>query len=131
LKSVLLVDDDEDDREFFLAVLETIDESIRCETAENGSVALRNLTDGHRMPDLIFLDLNMPVMNGKQFLKEIKKHEHLENIPVIILSTSSDQATISETARLGAVDFITKPNKLSLLETRLKEIFANPTFIRE
>jgi len=130
LKSVLLVDDDEDDRDFFLSVLETIDGSLQCETAENGSIALRNLTEGRRLPDLIFLDLNMPVMNGKEFLKEIKKHKHLENIPVIILSTSSDQATISETARLGAVDFVTKPNKLSLLETRLKEIFANPTFIR-
>jgi CheY-like chemotaxis protein len=67
-------------------------------------------------------------MNGRQFLIEAKKHDRLRAIPIIILSTSSDHATISETAALGAADFITKPNKLSLLEVKLLEIFSNPIY---
>ncbi len=127
MKNLLLVDDDEDDRDFFLSVLHTIDDAAQCEVAENGAIALRMLATGTYLPGLIFLDLNMPVMDGKQFLIEMRKIKHLENIPVVILSTSSDHATISEAARLGAVDFITKPNKLSLLEERLREIFASST----
>jgi len=122
------VDDDEDDRNFFLLVLEMIDKSVKCDTAENGLIALRQLTSGSSVPDLILLDLNMPVMNGRQFLGEIKKHEHMKNIPVIILSNSSDEATIIETKLLGAADFITKPNKLSLLEETLREIISNPMY---
>lgn len=125
MKNILLVDDDEDDRDFFLSVLLLIDNSLTCHTASNGSIALAQLTAASELPDLIFLDLNMPVMNGKQFLVEVKKHERLKDIPVIILSTSSDQSTINETALLGAADFLTKPNKLSLLEAKLR-VILNP-----
>ena len=126
MKHLLLVDDDEDDRDFFLSVLDSIDSSLTCDTAENGSVALQYLSQQHARPDVIFLDLNMPVMNGKQFLTEVKKRDGLKDIPVIVLSTSADHSLISETGKLGAIDFITKPNKLSLLETRLREILTNP-----
>jgi CheY-like chemotaxis protein len=87
LKRVLLVDDDEDDRDFFLSVLDVIDASLKCHTAENGSVALQYLIQQKVRPDVIFLDLNMPVMNGKQFLAEVKKRDDLKDIPVIVLST--------------------------------------------
>lgn len=126
MKHVLLVDDDEDDRDFFRSVLDSIDATLRCDTAENGSVALQYLVQQRARPDVIFLDLNMPVMNGKQFLAEIKTREGLKDIPVIVLSTSADHSLIAEAGKLGAVDFITKPNKLSLLESRLREIFTNP-----
>lgn len=128
MKHILLVDDDEDDQDFFLSVLDRIDKFLECKTAENGREAIQYLTGEHRLPDLIFLDLNMPVMNGRQFLLEVKKEERLKDVPVIILSTSADEATISESLRLGAAEFITKPNKLSLLEARLREIFTNRSY---
>lgn len=121
VKKILLVDDDEDDREFFILVLGNIDPSLICETAENGKIAIQVL-EKNELPDIIFLDLNMPVMNGTQFLTQIKQHELFKHIPVIILSTSSDSASIAQAAQLGAMGFITKPNKLYLLEAHLREI---------
>lgn len=122
---LLLVDDDEDDRDFFLEVVEAITQNVECTSAQNGLDAWQLLNEKAYIPNLIFLDLNMPIMNGKQFLSEIKKNTNLKDIPVIILSTSSDESIIKEVKNLGASDFITKPNKLSMLEFRLREVFAH------
>jgi CheY-like chemotaxis protein len=110
-EKVLLVDDDEDDREFMLQVLGDSFPEIACTIAVNGRDAFEQLK-GYR-PDIIFLDLNMPLMDGRQFLRLIKQRTDLAEIPVVILSTSSDIETITETKLLGAKEFITKPDKLS------------------
>jgi CheY-like chemotaxis protein len=125
----MLIDDDEDDREICLSVLQTILPEASYIIATNGEDALQKLNNGNASPDLIFLDLNMPLMNGKQFLTEIKKQAKLSSVPIIILSTSSDQATIKETIDLGARDFVTKPDKYSAWEDALKKLlnkFALP-----
>lgn len=108
-----LIDDDADDQEIFLSVLETISPSVHCITAINGREAIQKLTAEEEKPDLIFLDLNMPLMNGKQFLEACHMLEDCKQIPVIILTTSSDDKTRQEAMRLGARDFITKPDKYS------------------
>jgi CheY-like chemotaxis protein len=122
-KRLLLIDDDEDDRGFFLEALEAINPDIFCVTAENGQDGLTKLLSENPPPDVIFLDLNMPLMNGRQFLVEIKNHQQLPDIPVVILSTSSDNETKRQTSKLGAKHFITKPDKLSAWESMLKEFF--------
>src|SRR5215216_7180747 len=105
-----LADDDADDQEIFKEALSEIDKSIRCLTASSGEEALSKLTGGLKpLPDYIFLDLNMPRMDGLQCLTEIKKIKILKNIPVIIYSTSSAQKDVEETRKLGADYFITKP----------------------
>lgn len=76
-------------------------------------------------PDVIFLDLNMPLMNGKQFLQEIKRVDDIAGIPVTILSTSSDPHNIAETQKLGATGFITKPDRFSEWQAALKKFFTN------
>ena len=98
-----------------------------CTTASNGREALDKLIRNEFQPDLIFLDLNMPLMSGKQFLEELKNYEELMKIPVVILSTSSDSKSIMETKALGAKHFITKPDKFTVLEIKLKEFFTNPS----
>ena len=108
-----MIDDDTDDQEIFLSVLEGIDPTVNCITASNGQEAIQKLTDGSRRPDLIFLDLNMPLMNGKQFLKACNLIDDCKKIPVIILTTSSDKKSMEETLQLGARDYITKPDKYS------------------
>jgi CheY-like chemotaxis protein len=123
-KSLFLIDDDEDDRGFFLEVIDDHYPSIECEIARNGQEGLDILTSQKYKPDIIFLDLNMPLMNGKQFLKEVKKKPALKHIPIVILSTSSDSKTITETLDMGAVHFITKPDKFSLWQTRLAEFLG-------
>lgn len=125
-KRLLLIDDDEDDRDFFLEVIGATFPDKICDTASNGQEALDKLVRNEYQPDLIFLDLNMPLMNGRQFLAEMKNHDALMKIPVVILSTSSDRNSIIEAKALGAKHFITKPDKITALEVKLKEFFKNP-----
>jgi CheY-like chemotaxis protein len=122
---LMLVDDDEDDREIFLSVVKSILPGANYTIASNGEDALQKLNLNHLVPHLIFLDLNMPLMNGKQFLMEIKKHENLNSIPVVILSTSSDQNTIKDAMDLGARDFVTKPERYSGWEQAIKSVLNN------
>ena len=123
LKTCLLVDDDEDDREVFCLALNQVDPSVTCITACDGLEALLILEEESIVPDYIFLDLNMPRMDGKECLREIRKQKHLAHVPVIIFSTSSADKEKAETKRLGATSFIVKPPRLSTLAENLHEIF--------
>ena len=77
------------------------------------------------LPDYIFLDLNMALMDGKECLKKIREQNHLKSIPVIIFSTSSSQKDKEETQKLGANAFITKPPLVSTLAEKLSDVFSN------
>ena len=123
-RNILLIDDDNDDQEIFLTAVEELSCSVNCIALSDASDALRKLSVKAIAPDLIFLDLNMPVMNGQQFLKEIKKNKDLKNIPVIIFSTSSNSGTIKLTKELGATDFITKPNSYDELINTLDPLLC-------
>ena len=120
----LLVDDDEDDREIFSLALQDVDPSIDCVTARDGREALSILSINF-VPDYIFLDLNMPLMDGKECLKEIRKRSHLNAVPVIIYSTSSAEKDKEETKKLGASSFITKPPLVSALAKKLSDVFGS------
>jgi len=115
-KTFFIVDDDVDDQEIFVSAVQEIDKSIKCITSSDCEEALRILkTELTQLPDYIFLDLNMPRINGRQCLAELKKEVKLRHIPVIIYSTSSLKKDIEETARLGADHFLIKPNKFDEL----------------
>lgn len=106
----LIVDDDIDDRDFFCEALREIDSTSVCLTAENGEDALMKLRKGsNNLPDFIFMDLNMPRMDGKQCLAELKRDTGLRTIPVIIYTTSSSPEDKDEVYALGASYFLTKP----------------------
>ena len=125
--SVLLIDDDIDDRMIFGEVLKELAPDIIYHEATNGEDALSKL-GGNMIPDLIFLDLNMPRVDGKQFLAEVRHLEHLKNIPVIIYTTSSHEKDKKETRELGASYFLTKPNSLHELTHILTNILAQKIF---
>lgn len=115
-KRFFIVDDDLDDQELFIEAVNEVDSSIECISSSNCEEALDLLKNSKiDLPDVIFLDLNMPRLNGKQCLVELKRQAHLQHIPVIIYSTSSEKRDIEETARLGAAHFLTKPNKFEEL----------------
>lgn len=120
-----LIDDDVDDQEIFLSVLERIKPAVNCVTASNGQEAIQRLMSEKIRPDLIFLDLNMPLMNGKQFLKACHKLDDCRQIPVVILTTSSDTKSKEETLLLGARDYITKPDKYSAWGKLIEETINN------
>jgi CheY-like chemotaxis protein len=107
---VLIVDDDEDDRDLFCDALNLVDPTITCFIARDGEEALAGLRN-HKFakPDIIFLDLNMPRLNGIQCLGALKKEQVLQDIPVIIFTTSKLKEDRDKTQRGGASDFITKP----------------------
>ena len=121
--NILLIDDDIDDQEIFGEALARISQEVNFTAMSNAKDALRQLVGKVISPDAIFLDLNMPIMNGEEFLKLIKMDEELKHIPVIIFSTSANPATIADLKNTGAVDFITKPGSFSTLIEVLTPFF--------
>ena len=121
---VLNVDDDQEDREFFCDALREIDSSIVCLVAGSGMEALSLLKRQTTLPDYIFLDINMPLMDGKQCLRALKQIPEFQSIPVIMYSTSTDSREIRECYTLGAEDFLIKPHSYEKLVNDLTSIFA-------
>jgi CheY-like chemotaxis protein len=108
--TILLVDDDTDDRELFEEAVKEADENIHCVAVEDGQQALQYLGDtGHALPDYIFLDLRMPRMSGRACLQTIKTDDRLKNIPVVIYTTSDYVEDSKDLIEVGATHFITKP----------------------
>ena len=114
LIEVLLVEDDPQDVEITKEVMELSKVRLNVNVVENGAEALAFLRkespfENAIRPDLILLDLNMPKMNGKEFLEEMKKDDNLRLIPVVILTTSKAEEDIVKTYKLGASCYVTKP----------------------
>lgn len=124
----LIADDDADDSALFCEALDSIDPLITCDVAVDGRMALDLLgRAGSPSPQVIFLDINMPVMNGWQCLEKMKADPKLRSIPVIIYSTSSHRQDAEKAFKLGAVCLFTKPYKYKDLKTILSEIVNTPT----
>jgi PleD family two-component response regulator len=120
-----LIDDDIDDQEIFLIALEGISETIKCKYANDGIKALEKLNrDTSFIPDYIFLDMNMPRMNGKECLVEIRKIDRLKQVPTFIYSTSVDPRMVEEVKHLGATDVIIKPTSIKVLSDILKNLIV-------
>lgn len=119
-RNILQIDDDCDDCELFMEALEEIS-SAQYTAIYDPVEALRKLMEAEITPDVIFLDLNMPIMSGIEFLTEIKKQEKLKEIPIIIFSTSQLDHIINEAKDYGAQDFISKPNNFNDLKRILSK----------
>jgi CheY-like chemotaxis protein len=129
---LFIADDDPDDVELFIEAINEVDDSIQCYTAIDGEEALQKLKDKLPiLPDIIFLDLNMPRISGKQCLVEIKTMEKLSGIPIVIYSTSSIQYDIDETKKLGADYFLTKPASFSELCSKLSDIISSKQLLAD
>jgi CheY-like chemotaxis protein len=125
-KIFMIVDDDPDDREFFTDAVNMVFADSSCLMAVNGEDALRKLQhEISPLPDYIFLDLNMPRMDGRSCLSAMKRNSHLKNIPVIMFSTTSDPDEIEEAFKLGATHFVVKPVKLRTLCDELMTVTKN------
>jgi CheY-like chemotaxis protein len=127
---ILYADDDVDDREILFDVVNRIDPAIRCEFATNGLEAMNFLAETQQMPDYIFLDINMPLMNGKTCLTILKSHSTLKTIPVIMYSTTILQEEVRELYSLGAMSVIQKPNDIVQLYSTMSELFTQISCVR-
>ncbi|MEO6131014.1 MAG: response regulator [Saprospiraceae bacterium] len=124
---VFLIDDDADDQEIFSIAMEKANKYAQCVFANDGIDALEMLKiEKNFRPDFIFIDMNMPRMNGQQCLSQVKKLDHLKDIAVFMYSTSADPASIMENKRLGARDFILKPSSINELTSILSDIIQKP-----
>ena len=125
-KKVLCVDDDADDQMIVLDTIKEIDDSIEVETALNGMQALQFLKtakDTNDLPCLIIMDINMPLMDGKQTLVQIKKDGELDGVPVVMFTTSSSQLDVAFCEQYG-VSFITKPINMRDFYTTVQRLLS-------
>ena len=128
----LMIDDDEDDISFFEDILRQVDKNITLVRADSGQQAFAQLQSADAvLPDLIFLDLNMPQMSGKGFLAQLQNEKKLAKIPVIIFTTSTLKRDIRETLDLGAVCFVTKPASVHEMKAFIHVVVSNFPFKSE
>ena len=125
-KKVLCVDDDEDDQMIVSETIQEIDNSIEVVTALNGVEALEILErtkSDNDLPCLIIMDINMPLMDGKQTLVEIRKDRALDGVPVVMFTTSSSQLDFAFCEQYG-VDFIIKPINMQDFHNTIQKLLS-------
>jgi CheY-like chemotaxis protein len=119
----MLIDDDFDDQELFGHALKHLDVSVDFVTANDGIHAIEKLkADPNLNPYFIFVDVDMPRMNGVECIVEIKKISRVKNVPVYLYSTYADPKTIKAGRKSGAVDIVVKAHNMKELEQTLAKI---------
>lgn len=114
---ILLADDDEEDRELFITALQEVAPEVQITVARDGRELMNLLSKAEGfLPDIVFLDLNMPVKNGYECLEEIRADETIAAVPVVIYSTSTSREHIDDTYRKGADLYICKPESFNELK---------------
>ena len=126
-EKVMVIDDDV---LLLKMAAELLDEDYTVSLARSGTLALAILQKGF-LPDIILLDISMPVMDGYQTLKRVKALEGLEQIPVIFLTGMIDSDEEIKGLEAGAVDYIRKPFVKEVLLTRIHVHLANARLLRE
>lgn len=130
--NILLVEDDTIEIMKFNRVLNNLKTKHKITEAHNGEDALNLLEDRSVNPDIIILDLNMPKVNGIEFLKIIKQDEVRKYIPTIILTTSNNHTDIKECYKMGIAGYVVKPLKhddYMLSTKKLLEYWSNNELI--
>ncbi len=121
---ILIAEDDADDIELFEGAMKEIYPDIQLTGFENGQTFLSYLSNGHvPSPDLIFLDINMPMIDGKTCLKELRNNIQFHRIPIIMITTSANKEDIMDTFYAGASRYITKPPYFNDLVNMFSQIF--------
>ncbi len=123
-KTLLLVDDDADDTELFSEALKEVDASVKFCYAPNGIIAMEKVNE-LGSSSIIFLDINMPEMGGLECLSLLKKMELVKDIPVLMFTTSSSKQDVKAASDLGALCFVTKPDKFQHLKIIIKTVLTH------
>lgn len=119
---IILADDDKSDRLLFTEAFAELKIKTIVKTVNNGVELLERLhMEGRRVPDLLFLDLNMPRKNGLECLKDIRSNERFKDLFVAIYSTSDHESDMEETFLNGANVYITKPSNFNKLKKILEK----------
>ena len=124
-RCIMIVDDDVDDIDIFIEAVHDVDPSIHCLSAQNGLDAINQIQASDILPNYIFVDMNMPKINGKQFTRDFRKNASFNDIKVIMYSTSKNDRDVKELKSLGANDFVQKPTSHQKLCSEIERIIAN------
>lgn len=120
---IILADDDEDDRLFFTDAFSELKIQTKVDTFKDGVELMNYLNDPEAiLPNVLFLDLNMPKKNGIECLHEIKSDDRFKDIAIAIYSTSSSEEDIEETFVCGANIYIKKPSDFNTLKKVLSDV---------
>ena len=120
---IILADDDEDDRLFFTEAFDELKINTKVQTYKDGVYLMEYLnTDSCIIPQVLFLDLNMPRKNGIECLKEIKENSKFKDMAIAIYSTSASEEDIENTFVYGANIYIKKPSDFKLLKKTLNQV---------
>jgi|GEM_PF-250435 len=119
---ILLIEDNKHDQYFFMQALNEIESVTLFHIANNGKEALDKLTSSDALPDLIFTDIHMPVMDGIEYLSETAKMPLIRDIPVVVLS--SDTSKMEAIRDLGVRAFIEKPTNCDILQKLVEYVLS-------
>jgi CheY-like chemotaxis protein len=118
---IIIVDDDEDDKELLADAISELSSNVHIRLAASGKELMKQLGE-RKLPDLVFLDLNMPLMNGFECLARIKKEPKYKDLLVLIYSTSANPDQIELTFQEGAYLYIQKPSSIIELKNIVKKV---------
>lgn len=128
--SIYLVDDDRDDQEIFMEALTTISTPVDLSTFDSAQALFASMQSSRKLPNLIFLDVYMPIMDGEACLVTIRNHVKFRDIPVVMYSTEYDIDRIEHLLHIGANRYLQKPKSYEALvlylDTVVKSVKRNP-----
>lgn len=119
---IFLIDDDIDEMKIFVEAMKEVIDAFKCTYASNGAQALKMLL--YLRPEIIFIDYNMPLMNGLELAEELKKNKELKDIPLFLYSTHISLNILQKSRDLGIAQCIEKPCTMSGMIQALKSIFT-------
>ncbi|WP_075343650.1 response regulator [Tenacibaculum agarivorans] len=122
--TILLIEDDQIEVMKFNRILSKINSQHKIIEANNGEEALKILSDKDNLPNLILLDLNMPKINGIEFLKILKNDSVLKYLPTVILTTSTNQKDMLECYKIGIAGYMVKPLKYEDYQNKLIKVLS-------
>jgi CheY-like chemotaxis protein len=121
---ILFIEDDEIEVMKLTRTLKKLEEKHSITEARNGEIALKILEDKDQLPDIILLDLNMPKINGIEFLRILKNDDVLRYIPTIILTTSNNRSDVKECFNIGIAGYVIKPLKYDEYVSKLSSVLS-------
>lgn len=121
-RHIMVAEDDDDDYLIFSVALQDVQIAVALVRAENGDVLMKLLEES--IPEILFLDLEMPCKNGRECLKEIRSNKKFDNLPIIIYTSFRDPRAIEYTFREGANIYAFKPNNIRELTEILRRILT-------
>ncbi|MDH5324899.1 MAG: response regulator [Gammaproteobacteria bacterium] len=122
MKHILSADDDITNR---MIIEEILDEEYVVTSVENGQECLKSIEE--KLPDLVLLDVSMPIMDGIEVCKKLRSNKKTENLPIIMLSGFAANDNVAKGFSVGANEYITKPFEPSVLRQTISRLLANPS----